>query len=479
MQFITLKNGLLLLLFVFLFQPSSFAQTDAEKEKLDGFADAFVELYNQQKFQVLIDSLTPADKNYQALVPQIKGIYTQLGAIKDLKEPTYAGKMKARYVAELDAMDLWFIITTDEKQDKLVSFLLTGIEETVKFPEINNDCTIDALAKAFMESEQSVGLSIGIIQNGKKATYHYGGTSQEGATPTDASIYEIGSITKTFTTTILSQMIQEGKLKLEDPVNNFLPDSLPPLKYKEEVLTIKHLANHTSTFPSEPPNFATKTTIPHDPFSHYTPDRIMDFLSTYTFESAPGETASYSNFGMGLLGYILKNLDPQSYQQIVSDYITIPLNMPHTFVRLPAWEYRNATIGHNQALEQAPMWEWGGNTTLLGAGAVKSTIPDMLNYLEANIEQDEKTAFGKAAKFAQTASAIPYAGNKVALGWLHLPFEEHTITWHNGGTSGYRSFTGFITKEGIGVIILTNSSIDATDQLGQLILALLLQKDVL
>ena len=133
-----------------------------------------------------------------------------------------------------------------------------------------------------------------------------------------------------------------------DPINKYLPDSVPFLTFKGASIQLVHLANHTSGFPRLPANIFNGPVDPANPYLHYKPDSLYSFLAHYRPEVEPGTVFSYSNFGTGLLGNILEKYCQMDFGKMVTAQISTPLGMKHTFVDIPESFRRQFAQGYNE-----------------------------------------------------------------------------------------------------------------------------------
>ena len=183
-----------------------------------------------------------------------------------------------KYKIDFDAASLALYLSLDD-QDKIQTFLFKPyIDETPKATKAATtnrlvslmDKTVDAAVQPYISLAAAAGMSIGVSKEGKTTYYQYGETKKgTGHLPTENTLYEIGSITKTFTALLLADAVVKGKLKLDDPVNEYLPPTVPKLVFKGVPVTVKMLANHTSGLPRMPDNFAAATTDEKDPYKNY------------------------------------------------------------------------------------------------------------------------------------------------------------------------------------------------------------------
>ena len=303
--------------------------------------------------------------------------------------------------------------------------------------------------------QRGVGIVVGVVDAHGRRIVAYGKSERSDPRPLDAqTIFEIGSMTKVFTSLLLADMVQKGEVKLDNPVAKYLPATVTMPQRGGKQITLVDLATHTSGLPRMPNNFRPKD--PANPYADYSVDQLYQFLSSYSLPRDIGSQYEYSNLGGGLLGHVLARRVGVDYETLVRQRITGPLHMDDTLVTLsPRLQARLAT-GHDTALQPAANWDL---PTLVGAGGLRSDAKDILTFLGAELDYVDTPL--KAAMKAQLAPRRP-AGSPVmavALGWHILsPPGQDPIVWHNGGTGGYRTFMGFDAKAGIGVVVLTNTA---------------------
>jgi len=191
---------------------------------------------------------------------------------------------------------------------------------------------IQALLQEYIEDSSAVGAAAAIIDHGKISFYTQGKKSISGNDLiSEDTIFEIGSVTKVFTTLLLADMVSKGEVQLDDPIEMYLPGVKIPELNGQKIL-LRHLAAHTSGIPRMPDNFAPLD--PSNPYQDYTIERLFEYLESCTLTRPPGESFEYSNIGMGLLGHILSVRSGSSYEEMVKDLICRKLNMPNTAISL-------------------------------------------------------------------------------------------------------------------------------------------------
>lgn len=330
-----------------------------------------------------------------------------------------------------------------------------------------SDSEILAMLRERVQEKRSAGIVVGLLQpDGRTRVIAYGDPGPSRPPLDSNSVFEIGSITKVFTATMLAAMVKEGKVRLDDPAQRYLPSgvTLPTRDGKE--ITLASLSEQNSGLPRMPTNFH-----PADfsnPYADYTVQQMYAFLSGYRLTRDPGVSFEYSNLGVGLLGQILSARERKPYEQLVRERILEPLGMTHTSVRLTPWMQQHLALGHGEDGRIVPGWDL---PAFAGAGALRSTAVDMLIFLAANLHP-ERGPLEQAMAFAhQPRAPTDAADMSIGLNWFTLRARTDTIVWHNGGTGGYRAFAGFEHSKRIAVVVLTNSGGAGADDIGKHLLA--------
>ncbi|MBD3322652.1 MAG: serine hydrolase [Chitinivibrionales bacterium] len=358
----------------------------------------------------------------------------------------------------------------------MLPFLCFACQQEVTFPV--DGTTVEEVVDAYIQSPLNAGIVIGTISNDATEMYLFG-TADKSANeiPDEHTIFEIGSLTKVFTTAVLADMASEGLLSLDDPVETYLDISLP--EYNGREMTLYHLATHTAGFPPAPDNLYTDDPAAlfeqmQNPYKNYTEEDLYDYLRQFQPEYPYGERIEYSNTGIALLGVVLEKRAGIPYRQLLQERILEPLNMDETRVLLAAEDGRNHAQGYNQWGVATPFWEF---QAIAPAGALRSTLSDMLDFLEANIDEDHSVLGEQLAQCHEPRIRYPYKDYEdftVGLGWIILPLSGNgeQVVWHNGGTGGFRSYLGFVKETATGVVVLSNSA-HSVDDIGRAVLQLL------
>jgi CubicO group peptidase (beta-lactamase class C family) len=360
-----------------------------------------------------------------------------------------------------------------DKTDKIETFLFKPYvddkaKKTQKAASSNPlvsrlDKEVDTAAQTYINLLQTTGLSIGILVNGKTYYYGYGETAKgTGQLPNEHSIYEIGSISKTFTATLLADAVEKGKVKLDDPVSKYFPDSIPALEYQGQPVTLKTLSNHSSGIPRMPNNFH-----PYDnnnPYKDYSDQDLYSFYKTFKLDRKPGAEYEYSNLAAATLGVILEKVYKKTYQNLIVEIICNPLGMGETreFIR------KNDSIrfvkGYNEDGKYNSPWDF---EAMAPAGSIRSTASDMLLYANAQLGNGPD-ALEKDIRLTHEKTFSNGAVN-IALAWHFIKPGKDEVIFHNGGTGGYRTYLAINLEKKFAVMVLSNTAI-SVDEMGNAIM---------
>jgi serine-type D-Ala-D-Ala carboxypeptidase/endopeptidase len=319
-------------------------------------------------------------------------------------------------------------------------------------PVVPNDTEIrEILVERIDKYRQSVGIVVGVIEPRGRRVVAYGRLDSGDSRPLDGdTVFEIGSITKVFTSLLLADMVQRGEVGLTDPVANYLPSKVRTPERGGEQITLKDLASHTSALPRMPSNV--DPADPANPFADYSVDRLYEFLSSYRLPRDIGSRFEYSNIGGALLGHALAQRAGTDYETLVEDRITQTLGMPSTRIHLTPEMQSRLAVGHAYGLAPTPNWDLGA---LVGAGALRSTASDLLTFLAANLGYTQTRLAPAMASMLKGRRNMGQA--EIGLAWFVDKPQGVEIVFHEGSTGGYRSFIGYDPKAGVGVVVLSNT----------------------
>ena len=344
---------------------------------------------------------------------------------------------------------------------------------------------IDKIISSSFTLRGNSGLVVGFSQGGRRWVFGYGKLSERNIqTPNGDTLFGIGSVTKVFTTALLSVLVSERLLTLGNPVC----DLVPALSNLPSKITLLRLATHTSGLPHMPSNIcASMLRDRHNPYASYTIEKLLDWLSKYgrKIKLPLKEEVHYSNMGMALLGFILAQKVDTSYEQAIFSRICAPLGLGDTRITLTPDQKERLSVPHSARGLPAEIWDL---PAFLGAGALLSTASDLLSFLDAHLgtPQSALTEPMRACHEIIT-NALPPPGfiqrlvtsligsekdlgeyrHGMALGWNvgQLISTRGRLYWHHGATGGYRAFIGFVKDSETAVVVLANSGLSGLDAL--------------
>ena len=319
------------------------------------------------------------------------------------------------------------------------------------------------LAQRIDTDRRNVGMVVGVIEPGGQRIVSHGTFGVSDARPVDAdTIFEIGSITKVFTSLLLADMVERGEVRLDDAVTKHLPAGVRVPERDGRAITLVDLSTHTSGLPRLPPNLIVAN--PDNPYADYTTTQLYESLSAYTLPRAIGSQFEYSNLGAGLLGHALAHRAGSDYESVVRTRILAPLQMTATSVTLSAGQRSRLARGHNQRRDPAGNWDLG---TLAGAGGLRSNVRDMMRFLDVFVT-GRPNPFAAAAAMMRTVDRPAMGAMSMGLGWQMLKRQEGDIYFHGGMTGGYAAFVGFMPARQTGVVVLSNmlGGVTGVDDIG-------------
>jgi CubicO group peptidase (beta-lactamase class C family) len=321
---------------------------------------------------------------------------------------------------------------------------------------------VDKVVRPLLKGKKGVGIVVGVIDKQGPRVFGYGDVAVNGGKAPDGdTVFEIGSITKVFTTLVLAQMVREGLVKLDDPVQDYLPREAKVPRRNGKDITLLHLATHTSGLPVQPTNLRWHVLVrPWDwdnPYAHYGTKPLYTFLAGYRLPRDPGDRYEYSNLGMGLLGMALVHrAKARDYDELIVRRIGDPLGMKDTRVALSARQRDRFAQGHDEDGGPTSTWDF---ETMEGFGAIRSSANDLLRFLAANLGHTRTKLRAALEDCHKPRRDTPDKQVRVGLGWhvLTLPGAGDPVVCHSGETGGFHAFLGFVKATGTGVVLLGNS----------------------
>jgi CubicO group peptidase (beta-lactamase class C family) len=329
----------------------------------------------------------------------------------------------------------------------VVCLLLVSAPAALLLADQHEDTAILEIIRERVDTHRkAVGMVVGVVDRQGSRIISHGTLSRDSDSKVNGdTVFEIASNTKLFTSLLLAEMAGRGELKLDDPISKILPEGVGLPGSPQRAITLLSLATHTSGLPRWPDNMQSPAS--------YTVQDLYAFLAGYELGSEIGTQFQYSNVGVGLLGHILALSAGKSYEPLLIERITTPLQMSSTKISLTAGERERLATGYAAAGAPAPAI---AIKTLEGGGALRSTANDLVIFLEANLGLRES----KLAPYLEAMHTVRFPTNDpergIGLAWFVLERPHTSISYHTGGSAGYRSFIGLDLGQCKGVVVLSN-----------------------
>jgi serine-type D-Ala-D-Ala carboxypeptidase/endopeptidase len=420
-------------------------------------------------------------------------------ATSSMSTSAYASTVNSTYPIFNTSTTTTNLIDQKDKNNSILEFEITDQIKSLIDERVDRNKTNAAMV-------------IGLIDPNGTQFYGYGKLSNSSnATVNENTIFNIGSITKVFTTILLADMVNKGLINLDDPIEKYLPSHVSVPQFNGHKITVEDLATHTSGLPEFPDNYCTsffdlyksgvQDTVQFrtDLFNctkEYTFEQLYQALSNYTLTREPGSKTEYSSFGIDLLGHIMTlKSNMSSFDKLVEHNILNVLGMNDTGFALSDVLKSRLAVGHFNG-QELPAMNW--SKPIDPSGALHSTASDMLKFLSANMgliktELDDAMQESHLIRH-DTGYVLPnnlQASDKNdnmrvynGLGWFITTNFGHEVIWHNGATiGGYNAYMAFNPTTERGIVILcstdtsdiniTTISFSQNDELSSLIWGLL------
>ncbi|MGY1761435.1 serine hydrolase domain-containing protein [Geodermatophilus sp. SYSU D00779] len=322
----------------------------------------------------------------------------------------------------------------------------------------------EVLTRAADSAERRhVGIVLGLVdaRSGETVVAGRGPTGRPDGRPVDAStLFEIGSVTKTFTALLLADAVVRGEVHLDTPLRAIVPTDVRVPSRDGVDITLEDLATHRSGLPHSPLGWAPllrSGLLTHDdPYAGITVPGLYDALERARLRRTPGTgRPRYSNFAMAVLGQALADhLGHPDYASLVRARVCEPLGLRDTVVVPGTHQEERLARGHGRRERPIEPWPLLG---VVGAGALRSTAHDLLVYLRAQLRPDSTPLAGALVLTQQERHRSRLAGG-MALAWMRWSGPSGPLLLHGGATGGFRTFTAFAPEAALGVVALSNST---------------------
>lgn len=321
-------------------------------------------------------------------------------------------------------------------------------------PVVSDETIAQILADRIDRDGQGVGIAAAVIENGTPRFFNHGTLAKDGDTPvSETTLFEAGSLAKLFTNLLVAQLVLEGKMALDAPVSDYLPEGTKIPAFERKAITLFDLATHSSGLPSVPPELAFADAA--NPYRHYNAALLYGFLAAYPLPRAPGTEYEYSNIGTSLLGEAVSHVTGIAYGELVQQRILDPLGMTETMLVVPDAMAARFATGHDQAGQPVSHWDFD---VFAPAGGWRSTVADLAKFAAAASGQVESPLKDAVALMLKETRPAGSPNMTIGLGWIVLDHEGGSIIWHNGMTGGFNAFLGFDSATGRAAVVLANAA---------------------
>jgi CubicO group peptidase (beta-lactamase class C family) len=319
-----------------------------------------------------------------------------------------------------------------------------------------------AQVQPLVDGQVLSGVVVGLYDTGRLEIYGFG-RGPGGAPPNGHTLFEIGSLTKVYTSLLFADAVQRREVSIDTPLSELLPPGVTAPTRDGAVITLKHLALHSSGLPRLPPTIAARG-AGADPYAGYGEDALYGDLLRTQLESAPGTEVSDSSFGVGLLGFAIGRKLGPGYARALLARVLDPLGLHDTYLIVPATEQARRASGTDLDLAPIPPWKFDA---LAGAGALVSSAHDQLALIDAELDaaSGSKRPLRGAMRFTQEPELENTESNE-GLGWQ---IDGSGRYWQNGGTGGFHSFLCLDPKTRRGLVVLSATSVSVVDHVGDVL----------
>jgi CubicO group peptidase (beta-lactamase class C family) len=323
-----------------------------------------------------------------------------------------------------------------------------------------HDGQVAAQVQPFLDAELVSGMVVGLTDVGKIEIYGFGAGPNR-AVPDGTTLFELGPVTKVYTSLLLADAVQRREVELDTPISDLLPPGVTVPVREKVAITLKHLALHTSGLPRLPPSLVDRAGG-SGPYAKYGEDALYNDLIHTGLDSRPGTQITYSSFGAGLLGFALGRKLGGGYAKLLTERVLKPLELADTFVQVPPALAARRAVGTNEDLAPSPPWTFDA---MAGAAALVSTARDQLRLIEAELDAAAggSLPLRRAMKLTQEPQ-LDRTGDNESFGWM---IDSAGRYWHTGSTGGFHAFIGFDPKTKRGIVLLASTATSMVDRLSE------------
>ncbi len=426
----------------------------SQTERYDSVMEELTYNFNQGKFDAIFNQFAPEMKAalpIQETRQFFTGVLDQAGRIQDSEFKGFLRGSYATYKTNFDRMVLAVNLSVTE-EGKINGLSIHAYEEEeIESRGVVN--SLDGIPQSMAELifkeikyfPDQTELALAVIRDGNPEYY---GIRKENDTirtiQNKDAVFEIGSLTKVFTATVLATFVEAGKLALKDPINPFYPFKF----HKGHQISFESLANHTSGLPALPGNF--DFTNEENPYTNYGIEKLNTFLKDSLRIDYRDPGYAYSNLGAGLLAHSLELASRIPFKELVRNRILKRFDMNETYLD-NGDDLKGLVKGRDFEGKVTANWDFD---VLFGAGGMLSTTADLVKFVQAQFNSENRDL---ALTRRLTHKINEELG--IGLGWhITRSVGHNDWYWQNGGTGGYRSALVFDPQTRDAVVVLSNVS---------------------
>lgn len=321
--------------------------------------------------------------------------------------------------------------------------------------EVNRDL-LDEFVNKVIKEKGIPGVAVGILHKGQTLTAGFGVTNMEHPLPiTDETLFQIGSITKTFTGTAIMRLIEMGKLDLEATVRTYVPDFKVSDETASSEATIRHLLTHTGGWEGD---------VFDDTGSG--DDALVKYVTNMAElkQLAPlGAVFSYCNSGFSLAGYIIEVVTGKSYQAALKELVLDPLGLESSYLEPSDVMTHRFVVGHNVTEEGGKVARpWPLSRSAYPAGGITCHVQDLLRYArfhlgDGRVNDEARLLSPESMELMQSPQVTIWGDERVGIAWMINEIDGVRIVSHGGGTTGQISSLELVPERDFAIAILTNA----------------------
>lgn len=318
----------------------------------------------------------------------------------------------------------------------------------------------DSLVFTYLAESRAPSASFAVIRGNDTLAYGAHGLANVDAwrAPTATTIYEIGSVTKQFTSSAIMKLVEQGRVKLDDDLSKYVPQF--PLQGKK--VSIRQLLNHTSGIHSYTSSSAWEKTW-NDALS---PDAIVKFVAADTFDFAPGSAYRYNNTGYVLLGMVIEKASGQPYAKYLDTQFFKPLGLRQTSYCPSKTTDPAFALGYSRGPSATERAKFLDLSHPFSAGALCSTVGDLVRW--QRLLDGGKVVSPASYALMSTADTLN-SGRRINYGFGLVPgvYNGHKTVSHTGGIPGFATAATYVPDDSLSIVVFTNYDGESPQRLVQ------------